>query len=371
MLDKYPFIKFPGELYQFLIQTAERYNEPHRYYHNASHLQELLDEIAAAEYSSEEYRIAMALVAIFHDAVYDPRKKENEEYSAELASVFFEAAANVEKSFGVELKIGIKMRKDVVRAILDTKKHHLAEGSLSRDFCLLDLKRMLHSSPGELLKHELNIFKEYQFVDFATYKKHRVDFLRSFVEHSPSIKDKIEYHIAWLEAWRPKIGIYAGSFNPFHIGHLDVLEKAEKVFDKVVVARGINAQKMRVPSCERVIKPFGEVEWLEIKNTNLDKILPFHETVFFTTLLSDVVKHYRAMGCDVTVIRGLRNGFDLQAESNLVAVLQDIEPSCNFIYIPCASNLAHVSSSVIRELSAFDSSGYRYLVKKYEYSAKP
>lgn len=357
MLDKYPFIKFPGELYQFLIQTAERYNEPHRYYHNASHLQELLDEIAVAEYSSEEYRIAMALVAIFHDAIYNPRKKDNEERSAEYAAAFFRVATKVKD-----------MREDVVKAILDTKNHHLAEGRLSRDFCLLDLKRMFQSSPGELLKHELNIFKEYQFVDFATYKTNRIKFLRSFVEHAPSIKDKIEYHIAWLEAWRPKIGIYAGSFNPFHIGHLDVLEKAEKVFDKVVVARGINAQKMRVPSCERVIKPFGEVEWLEIKNTNLDKILPFHETVFFTTLLSDVVKHYRAMGCDVTVIRGLRNGFDLQAESNLVAVLQDIEPSCNFIYIPCASNLAHVSSSVIRELSAFDLSGYRYLVKKYEYS---
>lgn len=367
MLEKYPFIKFPGDLYQFLIETAERYNEPHRHYHNMSHLTELLDEIADAGYSSEDYRIAMALVAIFHDAVYDPRKQDNEERSAKLAADFFSRVPIASFSRLLQINLAENTQKDILRAILDTKNHHLAEGRLSKDFCLLDLKRMLLSSPGELLRHELNIFKEYQFVDFATYKTNRIKFLRSFVEHAPSIKEKIEYHIAWLEAWKPKIGIYAGSFNPFHVGHLDVLEKAEKVFDKVVVARGINTQKMQVPSHERVIKPFSEVEWLEIRNTNLDKILPFHETVFFTTLLSDVVKHYRAMGCDVTVIRGLRNGFDLQAESNLVAVLQDIEPSCNFIYIPCASNLAHVSSSVIRELSAFDLSGYRYLVKKYEY----
>ncbi len=40
-----------------------------------------------------------------------------------------------------------------------------------------------------------------------------------------------------------KLGIYAGSFNPIHRGHLNILQKARRVFDKVIVARGINPEK--------------------------------------------------------------------------------------------------------------------------------
>jgi pantetheine-phosphate adenylyltransferase len=143
------------------------------------------------------------------------------------------------------------------------------------------------------------------------------------------------------------------------------LEKAEQVFDKVVVARGINTQKMPV-LVGKFIKPFKDIEAPEIKATGLDKILPTYETIFFTTLLTDVVEHYRSMG-EVTVVRGLRNGFDLQAESNLVAIIQDIDPKCNVIYIPCDNNLAHVSSSAIRELASFDANNTRYLVNKFAY----
>jgi hypothetical protein len=43
-----------------------------------------------------------------------------------------------------------------------------------------------------------------------------------------------------LRNWKPNIGIFPASFNPAHIGHLNILEKAEKIFDKVIIARGIN-----------------------------------------------------------------------------------------------------------------------------------
>ena len=41
-----------------------------------------------------------------------------------------------------------------------------------------------------------------------------------------------------------KLGVYAGSFQPFHLGHLNILEKAEQIFDQVIIARGINPSKI-------------------------------------------------------------------------------------------------------------------------------
>ena len=345
-----------------LVSVIERYNEPHRYYHNMDHLMNLLSAIEAKRYEPEA-RLSLSLMAVFHDAVYDPRNKDNEEKSAELAEAFLS-----------DINFDKEKQKEIIQAILDTKNHHLATSYLSKRFCELDLASLLYGDVATLVRDEKNLFREFQYRDVAMYKAGRRAFLTEFIEtwkdKFPEIEKKLLKHLEYIDAWVPKIGIYAGSFNPFHVGHLDVLEKAEKVFDKVVVARGINASKMTVlENHAGIIKPFSEVTMDSIKATKLDKILPTHETIFFTTLLSDVVKHYRAMG-DVTVIRGLRDGFDLQAESNLVAVLKDIDPDSSVIYIPCANSLSHVSSSVIRQLESFGAEGNRYRVTKFDYLTK-
>ena len=366
MLEKYLPVELTKDASEELVAIIERYNEPHRHYHNTSHLVALLEAIEHDDCYLET-KLALALVAIFHDAVYDPRRKDNEELSAELASNFLE-------KYGKLLGIGKELQIDIVQTILDTKNHHLAASHLSKRFCELDLASLLYGDIAKLVSDEQKLFREFQYRDVTAYKQGRRAFLTGFIENwkdkFPEIETKLLKHLEYIDAWVPKIGIYAGSFNPFHVGHLDVLEKAEKVFDKVVVARGINASKMTVlENHAGIIKPFSESTMDSIKATKLDKILPIHETIFFTTLLSDVVKHYRPMG-DVTVIRGLRDGFDLQAESNLVAVLKDIDPDSNVIYIPCANNLSHVSSSVIRQLESFGAEGNRYRVTKFDYLTK-
>ena len=73
-----------------------------------------------------------------------------------------------------------------------------------------------------------------------------------------------------LETWRPKIGLYAGSFNPFHKGHLNIIMKAEEIFDKVIIARGINPTKKNeiFESCSRhkITKSFNNCIWKNAQN---------------------------------------------------------------------------------------------------------
>lgn len=132
-----------------------------------------------------------------------------------------------------------------------------------------------------------------------------------------------------------KIAVYPGSFNPFHKGHYNILLKAEKIFDKVIIARGVNLDKP--PS-----------EW------KLPKILGDREVILYDNLLTDtlddVKRKYKSMP---TVIRGLRNSVDLQFEMNQYRYLQDLMPDLQMVSIFCDKEFEHISSSGIRTLSKY------------------
>src|SRR5688572_6111322 len=88
---------------------------------------------------------------------------------------------------------------------------------------------------AEAMKHEISAFALHQHLPFNAYRKGRLEFL--------SGQNNAEAHAAFLSAFQPNIGVFAGSFNPFHRGHLNVLEKAERIFDKVIIAFGRNPEK--------------------------------------------------------------------------------------------------------------------------------
>lgn len=145
------------------------------------------------------------------------------------------------------------------------------------------------------------------------------------------------------------IGVYAGSFDPFHKGHYDILKKAEKIFDKVVIVRGVNPDK--------AASTWGMPA--EFK----DRVV----TMGPNDLITDVIKSLQGNAGDgnkVTLIRGLRNSHDLQAEMTYYYVLQDLMPEVQVISILCDRNLQHVSSSLIRSLKRYGDNTYKnYLVE--------
>jgi len=134
------------------------------------------------------------------------------------------------------------------------------------------------------------------------------------------------------------IGIYAGSFNPFHKGHYNILCKAEQIFDKVIIVKGVNPDKSTSTYDIHSIETLKNRFILEYEG-----------------LLTDVIKHAKETADNVTLIRGLRNSVDLQYEMNQYRYLQDLMPDIQMVSIFCDKEFEHISSSGIRTLSKYGS----------------
>lgn len=138
-----------------------------------------------------------------------------------------------------------------------------------------------------------------------------------------------------------KIGVYAGSFNPFHKGHLDILRQAEKLFDLVILAVGDNPEKV---GNRREAIPKGITK----------HVIVYHGLL--TDTLKEIANEWVA---DVTLIRGLRDGDDLSYERNQIAYMKDMMPGLNVVYFVCDKQYEHVSSRSLRDLRKFSEHEYK------------
>ena len=143
-----------------------------------------------------------------------------------------------------------------------------------------------------------------------------------------------------------RVAIYPGSFNPWHEGHEDILIKSLKLFDRIVVARGVNPTKGYGPSGLTE----GDIIFEKLRNKLIKDYGESKITaVTFSTLLPELVTKWKA----VAVIRGLRNGHDLQYEMNQQYWYEDLGLKVPVIYLVCGRQLSHISSSAIRSLKEF------------------
>lgn len=132
------------------------------------------------------------------------------------------------------------------------------------------------------------------------------------------------------------IGFYAGSFDPFTNGHLQIVKKAAKCFDKVILGIGYNTDKT-----ERIDKnKMKEAVEKTIKELELNNV----EVILYEGLTIDKAKE---MNCDI-LIRGLRNGTDYEYEENISAINEKLAgmDTCYFR----AGDLGYLSSSVVMEM---------------------
>ncbi len=132
------------------------------------------------------------------------------------------------------------------------------------------------------------------------------------------------------------IGFYAGSFDPFTNGHLAIVKKASKCFEKVVIGIGYNVEKKARIDKDKMKEAIEKT----IKDENLNNV----EVVFYKGLTVDEAKK---CGCDI-LIRGLRNGTDYEYEENISAINEKISKidTCYFR----AGKLGYLSSSIVMEL---------------------
>lgn len=145
------------------------------------------------------------------------------------------------------------------------------------------------------------------------------------------------------------LGIYPGSFNPWHKGHQDILKKAIKCFDFVIVAKMFNPEKENDNE-----KAMGELEQLTAKIKNkltFDQARKVKVCGSAESLKEFLDQRFYIHGkkfCASAIIRGLRNGHDLQYEMNQQYWNEDVGVEQPFVYFITDRSLGHVSSSSIR-----------------------
>ena len=134
-----------------------------------------------------------------------------------------------------------------------------------------------------------------------------------------------------------KVAIYPGSFDPITYGHMDIIDRASGLFDKIVIAIAKSESKNPLFSLEDRIKL---VKNIFSDNSNVD-VLGFPRQ-----LTVDIAKEQNACA----IIRGLRAVSDFEYEFQLATMNRSLAPDIESIFLTPKESLIYVSSSLIKEI---------------------
>lgn len=135
----------------------------------------------------------------------------------------------------------------------------------------------------------------------------------------------------------PKIAVCAGSFDPPTEGHLNIIRRGLKLFDKVIVAVAVNSQKKST---------FSTSERLDLLRTLLKKEKNALVDSFESKLLVDYARSKKA----TVILRGLRTVQDYEYEFQMALANKQIAPEIETVFIMTDQPLSHISSSLTKEI---------------------
>lgn len=140
-----------------------------------------------------------------------------------------------------------------------------------------------------------------------------------------------------------RTALYTGSFDPITNGHLDVLRAAAPMFDRIVVAIGIHPGKAPLFAVE-------EKAALIAKTTaGLAESFGCRiETATFAGLAVDAAREHGA----VALLRGLRDGTDLDYEMQMAGMNAAMAPEVQTIFMPASPAVRHITATLVRQIAA-------------------
>ena len=133
-----------------------------------------------------------------------------------------------------------------------------------------------------------------------------------------------------------RLAICPGSFDPLTVGHVDLVERAAALFDRVVVAILVNSDKSPLFTQAERVAIVHEV-FAPVKNVDVEA---------FDGLLVDYADRRGA----VAIVRGLRSATDTDYELSMSLMNRHLKPSVDSVFLPTAASVAHVSSRLVKEV---------------------
>lgn len=137
-----------------------------------------------------------------------------------------------------------------------------------------------------------------------------------------------------------RIAVYPGSFDPITNGHLNIIERATNIFDKIIVGVANNPKKSTLFSAQERIDMIKEV------TKNLEKV----KIQSFSGLLIDFMKSNKAS----IIIRGMRAISDFEHESQLALMNKRLAPEIETIFMVTCSEYSYLDSSIVKEIASLN-----------------
>jgi pantetheine-phosphate adenylyltransferase len=134
-----------------------------------------------------------------------------------------------------------------------------------------------------------------------------------------------------------QVAVYTGSFDPITLGHLDVIERASRIFDHIVVGVGINPDKQPLFDQEERVK------LVEAAVAYLDNVTVRR----FNGLSVTFVREQKAQ----VVLRGVRSLTDIEAEFTMTLANRMLDPGIETVFLMADAQYSHISSSLLKQIT--------------------
>lgn len=145
----------------------------------------------------------------------------------------------------------------------------------------------------------------------------------------------------------PRAAVYTGTFDPVHRGHLDVISRGSRIYDRLIVGVGINPDKStlfdideRVALLEAVTGQYGNVEVKKFEGL--------------------AVRFVREAGARI-MVRGLRTLSDMEYEFTMSLMNLHLDPEIETVFLMAKEEFSHVSSSLLRQIAKLGGDLTRFL----------
>ncbi len=143
--------------------------------------------------------------------------------------------------------------------------------------------------------------------------------------------------------------LYPGSFDPITYGHIDIIRRAKKLFDTLIVAVMRNPEKKMLLNLEERYR----LVWEALREVGLPEIA----VITHDGLLVELA---RQLGVDA-VVRGLRASTDFEYEFQLALTNRDLNPAFESVYLMTSRDFSFISSSIVRQVKSYGGDVRRFV----------